>query len=59
MVSKAQMKASAKYDKANTKQITLKLNKVTDADILEFLETVASKQGYIKESIRKNIRGQI
>ena len=55
-VSKAQLKAQAKYDKANTVQITLKLNKYTDADILDILELVKNKQGYIKQLIRADIK---
>lgn len=55
MTSKAQIKAQAKYDKANTVQITLKLNKKTDADIIEALESVSNKQGYIKELIREDL----
>ena len=54
-VSKSQLKASHKYDKENTKQIALRLNKKTDADVLEMLEHVPSKQGYIKELIRRDI----
>ena len=57
MATEAQLKASAKYDKANTKSIFLKLNIKTDADILQFLETVGNKQGYIKELIRKDMNG--
>lgn len=34
MATKAQVKASNKYDKENTKQISLRLNLRTDADIL-------------------------
>ena len=54
MVSKAQIKASERYDRLNTKQIVLKLNKRTDADILEILESVGNKQGYIKKLIRQD-----
>lgn len=56
MATKAQVKASNKYDKENTKQISLRLNLRTDADILEHLETVGSKQGYIKQLIREDIK---
>lgn len=56
MATKAQIKASNKYDKENTKQIALRLNKKTDADIIEHLEKQSSKQGYIKEVIRKDIK---
>jgi len=56
MASKAQIKASAKYDKANTKGIYLKLNKINDADILEYLETVENIQGTIKRLIREDAK---
>ncbi len=52
MASKAQAKASAKYDKANTKGVYLKLNTRTDADILDILSNVGNVQGYIKQLIR-------
>lgn len=45
----------ARYDEKNTKQIRLKLNLKTDADILEKLSEVDSKQGYIKRLIREDI----
>ena len=44
-----------KYDKTNTTQIRMKLNLKTDADILEKLESVGNKQGYIKALIRADI----
>lgn len=51
----AKRRASAKYDKANTKGIYLKLNKNTDADIIEHLEEAENVQGYIKNLIRKDM----
>ena len=45
-----------RWDAENTVQIKLKLNKRTDSDILERLEKVESKQTYIKELIRADIR---
>lgn len=48
-------KASIKYDKANTKNFTLKLNLKYDKDILSWLKTLDNKQGKIKELIRKEI----
>lgn len=51
----AQARASAKYDKENTKQIILKLNLKTDADILQKLESVPNRQGYIKDLIRADL----
>lgn len=44
-----------KYDKANTVQYKLKLNKKWDRDIIAKLESVGNKQGYIKELIRADI----
>lgn len=47
--------ASNKYNKENTTQILLRLNKHTDADIIDALDKVESKQGYIKDLIRLDI----
>lgn len=55
MSTEAQKKASARYDAKNTKALYLKFNLKTDADILEWLEKVGNKQGYIKDLIRRNI----
>lgn len=49
-------KAIDKYDKENTKQIKMKLNKNTDADIIAFLESQDNIQGKLKELIRKEIK---
>lgn len=53
--SKAQLRAQAKYDKDNTVQIKLKLNKKTDRDIIDRLSEADNIQGYIKELIRADI----
>lgn len=50
--------AAHKYNKANTVQVPIRLNKNTDADILEHLESVQSKQGYIKELIRRDMKNR-
>jgi hypothetical protein len=55
MLSKAQLKAQDKYDKAHTKRYSIKLNEKTDADIIEKLKQVDSMQGYIKSLIRADI----
>lgn len=55
MASEAQIFASMKYDAANTKRISLKLNKKTDKDILNKLSSVDNMQGYIKGLIRRDI----
>ena len=48
--------AKKRYDKLNTKQINIKLNKRTDADILSRLKDEPNKQGYVKRLIRKDIQ---
>lgn len=55
MLTESQKKAQAKYDKENTRQIHLKLNRRTDADVIQALDNVKSKQGYIKGLIRADI----
>ena len=55
--SKARKAATRRYDEKNTRQIMLKLNLKTDADILEKLDSVENRQGYIKELIRRDICG--
>ena len=55
MVSEAQKRANAKYDAKNTTGLYLKLNKQTDADIIEALAKCGNKQGYIKDLIRADI----
>jgi hypothetical protein len=49
-------KAQARYDKKNTVSVSLKFNKKTDADILERLDEVNSKQGYIKTLVREDMK---
>lgn len=43
------------YIKRSYKQIKFELNKNTDADILEFLETVPNKQGLLKQLLREEM----
>lgn len=45
----------ARYDKANTKMVSIKLNKKTDADILEKFESVDNIGQYIRKLIREDI----
>lgn len=55
-MSDAQIKAVNKFNKEKTKCVNLRLNLKTDADILEKLDNVPSKMGYIKELIRNDIK---
>jgi hypothetical protein len=53
--SEAQKRAIAKYDAKNTRQIHLKLNINTDADILDRFSNTENVQGYIKALIRRDM----
>ena len=55
MATEAQKKARNKYNRANTINKTVTLNKVTDADILAYIDGV-NFTGLIKELIRKEIK---
>ena len=54
----AQKRAKEKYDKANTVQVKLKLNKKTDKEIIEALERSGNKQGYIKRLIIADLQSK-
>lgn len=56
MTSEAQKRAAAKYDRDHTRQVMLKLNLSTDSDIIEKLDAVDNRQGYIKSLIRNDIK---
>ena len=56
-ITDAKRKTNMDYDRKNTKLIGMKLNKNTDADILAFLEAKENVQGYLKELIRKDMKG--
>ena len=47
--------SQASYDKANTRQLRMKLNLKTDSDILTHLDAQPNMQGYIKSLIRADI----
>ena len=55
MTTEAQRRANRKYEAENTRQVHLKLNRRTDEDVLEKLDSVPSKQGYIKDLIRADL----
>lgn len=55
-------KSQAKYtayktawDRENTKQYKLKLNKNTDADLITWLDSIENKQSYLKDLIKADI----
>lgn len=58
MATEAALRAQKKYDQANKnkyKNVFIKLNKETEKDIVEKLESVDNIQGYVKGLIRKDI----
>ena len=44
--------AQERYDRDNTVKVTIKLNKKTDAEIIELLSSAPSKQGLIKKILK-------
>ena len=51
--TKAELRAKAKYNKTKTRTYCLRLNLKTDKDIIEILDSVTNKQGFIKALIRE------
>ena len=58
-MKKEAIAAVNRYNKENTKCIQIRLNFKTDADILDKLERVPSKMGYIKSLIRQDLENEI
>ncbi len=48
--------ANNKYNKAHTTSIAIRIMNNTEQDIIDKLNSVPNKAGYIKELIRKDIR---
>lgn len=55
MSTEAKKRANRKYAAANTVQKSLQFNRNTDADIIEYLETVGNMSGLIKELLRERM----
>lgn len=45
----------ARYDAKNTLRVNIKLNRNTDSDIIDYLNSVDNKQGLFKKLIREDI----
>ncbi len=45
-----------KYNKENMKDMILHLSKKNDADIIQYLDIVPNKNGYIKQLIREDMK---
>lgn len=58
MTTDAQKRAKKKYDQAHKDDYRcyfIKCNKETDRDVIEYLDKIPNKQGFIKELIRAQI----
>lgn len=51
----SQLAAAARYQK-KTRQVMIRLNPDTDADMIEFLEKQENLSGYIKDLIRQEMQ---
>ena len=54
--NEAQKQWSMNYEKANVRRYVLKVNKNTEADIIEFLDGLKSFNGEIKRMIREEMK---
>ena len=55
-VKESQKRASAKYDKKNSRYFSLKFVIHTDGDIIEKLDSVENKNDYIRQLIREDLK---
>lgn len=58
MATEAARRAIARYDKVNTRQVKVKLNKNTDSDILARLDACPNIAGYIKQLVRADMEAR-
>ena len=49
-------RAISKYNKENTKSIAIRLNRKTDADVIEFLEGCDNVAGLLKKLVREEMK---
>lgn len=59
MRSEESRRQQAAYDKENTVRVNMKLNRKTDADILDRLAEESNRQAYIKVLIRADIKRRL
>lgn len=52
MTSEAKKKSKARFDKLNTRHFSIKLNKRTDTEIIEFLDNSGNIMGTIRRALR-------
>ena len=59
MVSESQKRSARKYQKNNTKLVSVRVNKKLEPEILEWLESKPSMGGYILELIREDMEREL
>lgn len=59
MRSEESRRQQAAYDRENTVRVNMKLNRKTDADILDRLAEESNRQAYIKVLIRADIKRRL
>lgn len=55
MVSESQKRSAEKYQKANTKLISVRVNKKLEPQLLEWLESKPSMGGYLLDLVRADM----
>ncbi len=50
------IKRSNEWNKKNLKSVTIQLNKVSDSDVIEKLNSVPNRTDYIRQLIRKDLK---
>ena len=55
MVSESQKRSAEKYQKNNTKLISVRVNKKLEPELLKWLESKPSMGGYMLELVRADI----
>lgn len=55
MISESQKRSADKYQKANTKLISVRVNKKLEPKLLEWLESKPSMGGYILDLVRADM----
>ena len=56
MATPAQIKAKNKYEKVNIRLIKVRLNRKTEPELIKWVESKDSMQGYIIDLIRADIK---
>ena len=56
MVSESQKRSAKKYQKSNTKLISVRVNKKLEPQLLEWLESKPSMGGYMLDLVRADMK---